>query len=176
MIHLGPFSFSLSMQLLSKSDGYPIYAVVENVRSLFNVGAIFRSADGVNASGLYLAGFTGCPPRKEISRVALGAEETVPWHYERDTAAIVGDLRSQDVQVVALEQTSDSVDYRTFQYQWPVAVVFGHEVTGVQKETLDLCDGLVHIPMLGHKVSLNVSVAAGVMLYQLLDSYQNLNV
>jgi len=164
------------MMLLSKPDGYPIYAVVENVRSLFNVGAVFRSADGINASGLYLTGFTGCPPRKEISRVALGAEETVPWHYERNTLAVVDTLHSQNVQVVALEQTSNSVDYRTFPYQWPVAVVFGHEVTGVQKETLDVCDGVVHIPMLGHKVSLNVSVAAGIMLYQLLSSYQNLNV
>ena len=163
------------MNLLSKPDGYPIYVVVENVRSLFNVGAIFRSADGVNASGIYLTGFTGCPPRKEISRVALGAEETVAWHYERDTKVVVSALQSQNVQVVALEQTPESVDYRTFEYQWPVAVVFGHEVTGVQKETLDLCDAVVHIPMLGHKISLNVSVAAGVMLYALLSSFQNLD-
>lgn len=160
------------MNLLSKPDGYPIYAVVENVRSLFNVGAIFRSADGINASGIYLTGFTGCPPRKEISRVALGAEETVPWHYERDTEEVIGGLRSQGVQVIALEQTPDSVDFRTFCYRWPVAVILGHEVTGVRPETLCLCDGVVHIPMLGTKVSLNVSVATGIMLYELLSVFE----
>mgnify|MGYP001044069867 CR=1 FL=1 len=169
-------AFLYVMKLLFKADGHPIYAVVENVRSLFNVGAIFRSADGVNASGIYLTGFTGCPPRKEISRVALGAEEVIPWHYERDTGAVINGLRDGGVQVVALEQTPNSVDYRTFVYQWPSAVIFGHEVTGVRPETLDLCDGVVHIPMLGHKVSLNVSVAAGVMHYELLSQFQNSNV
>ncbi len=160
------------MNLLSKPDGYPIYAVVENVRSLFNVGAIFRSADGVNASGIYLTGFTGCPPRREISRVALGAEDTVPWQYERDTEAVIDGLRAQGVQVIALEQARESVDFRTFPYHFPVAVILGHEVMGVCPETLTLCDGVVHIPMLGHKMSLNVSVAAGVMLYELLSVFE----
>ncbi len=147
---------------------HPIYVVVENVRSLFNVGAIFRTADGVGAAGIYLTGFTGCPPRKEIHRVALGAEESVPWIYMKDTAAALDLLKQKGIQVVALEQTEESVDFRSFPYRLPTAVVVGHEVEGVRPESLAVCDGVVHVPMWGQKASLNVSVASGVMLYELL--------
>ena len=160
------------MNMLSKPGAHPIYAIVENVRSLFNVGAIFRSADGVNASGIYLTGFTGCPPRREISRVALGAEDSVPWRYERETETAISNLRAEGVQVVALEQTPDSIDFRAFPYRYPVVVILGHEVMGVRPETLRLCDGVVHIPMRGHKASLNVSVAAGIVLYELLSVFE----
>lgn len=147
---------------------HPIYVVVENVRSLFNVGAIFRTADGVGAAEIYLTGFTGCPPRKEIHRVALGAEESVPWTYMKDTAAALYLLKQKGIQVVALEQTEESVDFRSFPYLLPTAVVVGHEVEGVRPESLAVCDGVVHVPMRGQKISLNVSVASGVMLYELL--------
>lgn len=145
-----------------------IYVVLENVRSLFNVGAVFRTADGVGAAGIYLTGFTGCPPRKEIHRVALGAEETVDWAYVRNPVSAIECLQEQGVQVIALEQTDGSVDFREFSYRFPVAVVLGHEVEGVRPETVAACDGAVHIPMCGHKTSLNVSVAGGVILYDLL--------
>ena len=145
-----------------------IYVVVENVRSLFNVGAIFRSADGVNAAGVVLTGFTGCPPRREISRVALGADETVPWTYYAKTEEAISDLRLRGISVVALEVTEGSVDYRQAAYDFPVAVVVGHEVEGVTPATIAACDAAVHIPMLGSKISLNVSVAAGILLYDLL--------
>jgi 23S rRNA (guanosine2251-2'-O)-methyltransferase len=150
----------------------PIYIVLENVRSLFNVGAVFRTADAVAAAGVYLTGFTGTPPRKEISRVALGAEQSVPWQYVEDSPVAIETLRSNGVHVVALEQTDESIDFRQCTYPVPVAVVVGHEVEGVSRRALDVCDGAVHIPMLGEKVSLNVSVAAGVMLYELLRSVQ----
>ena len=156
------------MTPISVGDRNPIFIVAENVRSLFNVGAIFRSADGVNAAGVYLTGFTGYPPRKEIRRVALGAEETVPWIYERDTAVVLESLSDKGVQTIALEKTADSLDYRQVSYCFPVAVVVGHEVEGVQPETLDCCDNVVSIPMVGQKVSLNVSVASGIILYELL--------
>lgn len=145
-----------------------IYVVVENVRSLFNVGAVFRSADGINASGVILTGFTGCPPRKEISRVALGADETVPWTYYAETGEAILALKEQDVSVVALEATAGSIDYRQAVYDFPVAFVIGHEVEGVRPESIAACDSSVHIPMLGSKVSLNVSVAAGILLYDML--------
>lgn len=156
------------MPLLHSPGAHPVYIIVENVRSLFNVGALFRSADGVCASGVYLTGFTGQPPRREISRVALGAEENVPWHYERDTLAVIAMLRRNGIQVVALEQTPLSVDYTAFSYRLPVAVVVGHEVDGVRPETVAACDGAVQLPMRGQKASLNVSVAGGIMLYHLL--------
>jgi len=147
---------------------HPIYVVVENVRSLFNVGAIFRTADGVHVARIFLTGFTGYPPRKEIRRVALGAETSVPWTYTRCTLEAIETLKAQGVQTLALEQTPHSVDFRTFPYRLPVAVVLGHEVEGVRPETVAACDGAVCIPMLGQKTSLNVSVAGGVMLYELL--------
>lgn len=155
------------------SGRLPIYVIVENVRSLFNVGAIFRTADGVRAAGVYLTGFTGCPPRKEIRRVALGAETSVPWVYERDPLVAVASLKNRGVQVVALEQTDGSADFRIFPYRLPVAVVVGHEVEGVRPETLAACDAAVQIPMLGEKASLNVSVASGIMLYELLRVVKN---
>jgi len=155
------------------SGRLPIYVIVENVRSLFNVGAIFRTADGVRAAGIYLTGFTGCPPRKEIRRVALGAEVSVPWVYERDPLVAIASLKDRGVQVVALEQTGGSADFRAFPYRLPVAVVVGHEVEGVRPESLAACDGVVQIPMLGEKDSLNVSVASGVMLYELLRVVKN---
>ncbi|MBS12595.1 MAG: RNA methyltransferase [Gemmatimonadetes bacterium] len=151
-------------------DRSGIYVVVENVRSLFNVGAIFRSADGVGASGVLLTGFTGQPPRKEISRVALGADEYVPWAYYPDALSAIGDLREQGVQVLALESSPESIDYREQAFHFPVAFVVGHEVEGVRPETLEACDSIIHLPMLGQKVSLNVSVAAGIMLYRLLEA------
>jgi 23S rRNA (guanosine2251-2'-O)-methyltransferase len=147
-----------------------IYVVLENVRSLFNVGAVFRSADGIGASGVILTGFTGKPPRREISRVALGADENVPWtYYSRGAEAIV-DLRKHGISVVALESTDDSRNFREAKFDFPVAFVAGHEVEGVTPETIVACDFAVHIPMMGTKTSLNVSVAAGIALYGLLDA------
>jgi len=156
------------MHLLSGNNTHPIYIIVENVRSLFNVGAIFRSADGVNASGIYLTGFTGQPPRKEINRVALVADETVPYFYEGDTLYVIQYLKSQNVRVIGLEKTPTSVPYHSFAYPESVAVVVGNEVEGVRPQTLEACDQIVHIPMCGHKMSLNVSVASGIILYELL--------
>jgi len=156
----------------SKENRNPIYVVVENVRSLFNVGAIFRTADGVQASEIYLTGFTGCPPRKEIRRVALGAEESVPWTYVQDPLEAIDSLKQKGIQVVALESTENSTSFREFQYQLPTAMVIGHEVEGIRPETLAACDAVVQIPMRGEKISLNVSVACGIMLYELLHAVE----
>lgn len=168
--HIKHNPLRISMHLLSGDHTNPIYIIVENVRSLFNVGAIFRSADGVNASGVYLTGFTGQPPRKEINRVALGADETVPYLYEQNTLTAIQYLKAQNVQVIALEKTDTSVNFQTFDYQSPVAVVVGNEVEGVRPQTLDACDHIVHLPMCGQKISLNVSVASGIILYKLLQA------
>jgi 23S rRNA (guanosine2251-2'-O)-methyltransferase len=164
--------YAESMTPISVGDRNPIFIVAENVRSLFNVGALFRSADGINAAGVYLTGFTGYPPRKEIRRVALGAEDTVPWIYEQDTTVVLETLKGEGIQTVALEKTPNSVDYRLFAYTFPVAIVVGHEVDGVQMETLESCDAVVSIPMLGQKASLNVSVSGGIILYELLRVIQ----
>ena len=144
----------------------PIYVIVENVRSLFNVGAIFRAADGVRARKIFLTGFTGAPPRPEIAKVALGAECAVPWVRRGDTRSVIRDLRREGVHVLGLERTDRSLDFQDYAYPFPVAVVVGHEIAGVAEETLSACDACVHIPMCGAKRSLNVSVASGVLLYE----------
>jgi tRNA G18 (ribose-2'-O)-methylase SpoU len=149
-------------------ERHPIYVIAENVRSLFNVGAIFRAADGVRARKVFLTGFTGAPPRPEIAKVALGAERAVPWALCADTLSVISDLRREGVHVLALERTDRSLDFQRYPYPFPVAVVVGHEIAGVADETLSVCDACVHIPMCGIKRSLNVSVACGVLLYEVL--------
>ena len=147
---------------------HPISIVCENIRSLFNVGSIFRTADGLRVEQLYLCGYTGFPPRKEIDKVALGAVENVPWEYRENTAALLRELTGKGIQVVALEHTENSVNFQEFEYRFPVAVVLGHEYEGITQETLDYCPFSVEIPMHGIKQSLNVSTAFGVIGYELL--------
>ncbi|MBI2552230.1 RNA methyltransferase [Candidatus Uhrbacteria bacterium] len=144
-----------------------VYLVADRIRSLHNVGSLFRSADAFGVAKVYLCGYTGTPPRKEIAKVALGAEQTVPWEKRGQTWKVVEELQAQGVQVVALEQTKKSQSIKKFKPRFPVAIVVGNEVNGVSRGVLERADAIVHIPMLGKKESLNVSVAAGVALYAL---------
>lgn len=144
-----------------------IYLVCQNIRSLFNVGSIFRTADAFGVKKIYLCGITGRPPDKKIAKVALGAENSVPWEYVRNTAAIIKKLRVQGIKVVALEQSKKSVPINRFHPKYPVALVIGNEVTGVTRPVLKLAEKIVEIPMLGVKESLNVVQAAAVAMYVL---------
>lgn len=144
-----------------------IYLIVDNVRSLFNVGSFFRCADVFGVSKVYLCGYTGCPPRKEISKVALGAEENIAWEHKKDAVRLVKKLKREGIMVVALETTSKATSLATFAPTYPLALIVGNEVEGVSRELLTMADKIVEIPMLGKKESLNVSVAAGVALYAL---------
>lgn len=145
-----------------------IYALLDNVRSLYNVGAIFRTSDAVLLKKLYLCGITGSPPRKEISKTALGAEEIVPWEYSDDSIEIIKKLKKKGVKIVAVELAHDSVSYTDAKYDFPVCFVFGHEVEGVSDEVMELADMSVIIPMLGRANSLNVSTCCGIILYDAL--------
>lgn len=149
----------------------PIYGLLDNIRSLWNVGSIFRTADAVLARKLYLCGMTGRPPRKEISKTALGADETVPWEYVEDPRKAVSMLRDMDVSVVALEHTDGSAAFDAFEYRFPVCIVVGHEITGVGSGVLAAADAAIEIPMLGAKESLNVSTAFGVAVFEILRQY-----
>ncbi len=144
-----------------------IYLIVDRVRSLHNVGSFFRTADAFGISKIYLCGYTGTPPREEISKVALGAEKTVPWKKCGQTWKVVEELKKQGVYVVALEQTKHSVSINKWKPRFPVALVVGNEVNGVSRGVLKRVDAVLEIPMHGAKESLNVSVAAGVALYAL---------
>ena len=146
------------------------YTLVENVRSLYNVGAIFRTADGAGVNKVFLTGITGKPPHKDIRKVALGAEENVPWEYVKDPVEIIRKLKSENIRIIVLECTESSVLYDEIIYEQPLCLVIGNEYHGVSKEALNEADMVVHIPMRGEKISLNVSVAFGIAAYQIKKS------
>jgi len=144
----------------------PVVLVLDNVRSLHNVGSVFRSADAFRVEKIYLCGITATPPHKDIRKTALGATESVAWAYSSETTTLLDTLRDT-YQVWAVEQTQGSVSLDEFQPETgkPYAFVLGHEVKGVAQEVIDKCQGVVEIPQLGTKHSLNISVAAGVVLW-----------
>ena len=145
----------------------PLVAVLENIRSLWNVGSVFRSADAIRLEQIYLCGYTGHPPRPEIEKTALGATESVPWSYWSQSRDALLWLRDSGYQILALELTTASLPMAELELRAPLALVVGNEVTGVSVEALALCDAAVEIPMDGLKESLNVSVAFGVAAYGL---------
>lgn len=144
-----------------------VYVLAHNIRSLHNVGSIFRTCDGAGVSKLYLTGYSGVPPRKEINKTALGAEESVPWEFHTDPVVLISRLKAQGVSIVSLEKNAESTDITDFEPTYPLCLIIGNEVDGVEKGLLELSDDVVHIPMHGKKESLNVSVAFGIGIYQL---------
>jgi tRNA G18 (ribose-2'-O)-methylase SpoU len=156
---------------MNPPDPQSIVAVLENVRSMGNVGSMFRSADGAGLDRLILTGFTAHPPREGIAKTALGAEEHVAWEYwSRATEAVAG-LRQQGYRIIGLEKTRDSVEIEVLldrmPIDGPVAFVVGHEINGLSDAVLGACDQVAHLPMRGHKDSLNVAVAFGLAAYTL---------
>ena len=150
----------------------PAAVLLDDVRSMYNVGAFFRAADGVCLEKLYLCGITAHPPKKAISKTALGAEEIVPWEHNWDAIKMAQGLRSSGFRIAAIETSSHSVDLFDWQPSFPVCVAFGNEVEGLRPELLEMADTHVRIPMLGKKTSLNVATAAGIVLYELLRKYR----
>lgn len=157
-----------SVEAVKKKKRSPIYAVLDNIRSLYNVGAIFRTSDGVMLEKLYLCGITGCPPRNEISKTALGAEEIVPFEYSENAVDAVKKLKKKGVKIVAVEIAHGSVSYDKAEYDFPVCFVVGHEVKGISDELMTLVDMSVHVPMLGRANSLNVATCYGIIVYDAL--------
>jgi len=152
----------------------PVSILLDNVRSLYNVGAFFRTADAVGCEKLLLCGITGRPPKLGIAKTALGAEETVPWEHHPDPCAVVQSLRQRNYEIAAVETSVHSVDLFDWRPRFPVCILFGHEVDGIRPELLENCDTYVRIPMLGRKHSLNVATAGGVVLYELLRKYRGM--
>jgi 23S rRNA (guanosine2251-2'-O)-methyltransferase len=151
---------------------FPITVVLQDVRSLYNVGSIFRSCDAFRVSRVVLTGYTPTPPRKEISKTALGADETVPWSYYSDPIEAVRDLRANGVTVLAVELAHNSRGVSDVsQKDFPLALVLGNEVTGVYPEVLSECEGALEIPMYGVKHSLNVAVAAGIAMFAVTQRF-----
>jgi 23S rRNA (guanosine2251-2'-O)-methyltransferase len=159
-----------SVEEFKASQKMPIIAVLENVRSAYNVGSLFRTADAFLLEAVYICGYTAYPPHKEIKKTALGAEETVSWEYFKNVGDAIELLRTRNYQVYAVEQTvnSHSLQDLDFQKDEKIAVIFGNEVTGVEQSTIGLTDGCIEIPQLGMKHSLNIATAAGVVIWELV--------
>lgn len=156
-----------------QSAKLPFTAVLNNIRSLYNVGSIFRTADGAGVEKLWLCGVTGIPPSNKISKTALGAEKSVPWEFSKDAVSCVRRLKEEGYQIVLLEQTVHSVPYQKFIPEGKVALVIGNEIEGVSEELLSLCDAAVEIDMAGLKISLNVTVAFGIAAYHLRNQLKS---
>lgn len=150
----------------------PVSVLLHNVRSLYNVGAFFRTLDAAGCSKLYLSGITGRPPHAGLAKTALGAEETVEWEHHPEPSALIRQLREQGAEIAAIETSVHATDLYDWQPRFPVCVLFGHEVDGLAEPLLSLCDTHVRIPMLGRKHSLNVATAGGVVIYELLRKYR----
>jgi tRNA G18 (ribose-2'-O)-methylase SpoU len=144
----------------------PLYAIVDNIRSLYNVGSIFRSSDGALLEKLFLVGFTPHPPRKEIDKTALGATATVPWEFHKDPMEAVARLKKEKIKICVLELAAESKPYFQLKREdFPLCLVVGNEITGVSKEIMREADMAIEIPMFGNKQSLNVAVAFGIVVY-----------
>jgi len=153
----------------------PYVLVLDNVRSLLNVGSIFRSADAFACDHLYLAGITGTPPHRELLKTSLGSELTVPWSHHAAALEVVLELKAKGYTCLALEQAAGSTKLHEWQPEGssgPWAIVLGNEVEGVSQAVVNACDGCLEIPQLGHKHSLNVAVAAGVVMWQIVSVLQ----
>ncbi len=164
-------------RLPSPATGYegirlPAVVLLDNIRSMYNVGAFFRAADGVGLEKLWLCGITAFPPKNAITKTALGAEHTVPWQHDWDAVKVVTELRQSGYCFAAIETSASALDVFEWQPTFPVCVAFGNEVEGLHPQLLELADVHVRIPMLGQKNSLNVATAGGVVMYELLRKYR----
>jgi tRNA G18 (ribose-2'-O)-methylase SpoU len=158
-----------SVEEVRQSEKLPVIAVLENIRSAYNVGSVFRTADAFLLDSIFICGYTAYPPHKEIKKTALGAEESVSWKYVKKIEEAIEEIKAAGYKVYAVEQAVDSWQLGSFSVEDDkIAVIFGNEVTGVEQGTIALCDGVIEIPQLGMKHSLNVATAAGVVLWELI--------
>ena len=152
-----------------------VVVLVYNIRSTHNIGSIFRTSDSVGVDKVYLSGYSPTPvdkfnrPRKDIAKVSLGAEKTVSWEYVEDPYKLIKKLKKEGFEVVGLEQTKNSIDYKKFKTKKSLLFILGNEVLGMDKKMIDICDKVIEIPMKGDKESLNVSVAYGVAIFRVME-------
>ena len=157
-----------------EAEKTPIIIVLDDIRSLHNIGSVFRTADAFLIEKIYLCGITAIPPNKEIHKTALGATETVAWEYQKDVLTVIDNLKKDNVSVFAIEQVENAIYLQDFKIEKnkKYALVFGNEVYGVAQKAIELCDGIIEIPQLGTKHSLNISVSTGIVVW---DLFQKMN-
>jgi 23S rRNA (guanosine2251-2'-O)-methyltransferase len=168
-----PFRATVAAEKYDHINKLPVSLLLDNIRSMYNVGSFFRTADGAGAEALYLSGITARPPKNAITKTALGAEDSVLWHPSENAVQTVDTLRHNGYEIAAIETSVNAVDLYDWQPKWPVLLLFGHEVDGIGEDLLNRCDTFVRLPMLGLKHSLNVSNAAAIVLYELLRKYRH---
>ncbi len=162
----------MSLEDYQKEEKLPIRVILENVRSLSNVGSVFRTCDAFKVDRLILTGITGKPPHREIQRTALGAAESVSWAHVDALDESITEAKAEGYSVYAIEQSTDSIPLHELTFSGKgLCLIFGNEVDGVSQDTIDKCDGVVEIPQSGTKHSLNVSVAAGAVLWEVYKSF-----
>ena len=152
-----------------QAEKLPIIIILDNIRSLSNVGAFFRSADAFRIGELVLCGITACPPHREIHKTALGADETVKWRYFDTTETACQQLKTEGYRIYAVEQVENSVSLQDFKFEPHTAYILGNEVEGVSEDALPYCDGAIELPQAGTKHSINVSVCAGIVMWKLFE-------
>ncbi|MCY1479935.1 putative TrmH family tRNA/rRNA methyltransferase [compost metagenome] len=163
-----------SIEDFKQAEKTPLIIILDDIRSLHNIGSVFRTADAFLIEKIYLCGITATPPNKEIHKTALGATETVSWEYAKDVLEVIDSLQKENVAVMAIEQVENSISLQEFipKSNQKYALVFGNEVKGVSQEAIKKCQGTIEIPQLGTKHSLNISVSAGIVVW---DLFQKLN-
>jgi tRNA G18 (ribose-2'-O)-methylase SpoU len=158
-----------TVEQFRKTEKSPFIIVLDNVRSQSNVGSIFRTADAFLTESIYLCGITSCPPHREIQKTALGATESVAWRYFSETSAAINDLKEKEYIIIGIEQAEGSIPLQNIKIEnsRKYALIFGHEVNGVDQDILNICDHCVEIPQFGTKHSFNIAVSVGIVLWEL---------
>ncbi|WP_284651590.1 RNA methyltransferase [Flavobacterium terrisoli] len=154
-----------------EAEKTPIVIILDDIRSLHNIGSVFRTADAFLIEKIYLCGITAIPPNKEIHKTALGATETVTWEYQKEVTTVIETLKKENIKVFAIEQVENAVFLQDFKVEKDnrFALVFGNEVYGVSQKAIELCDGSIEIPQIGTKHSLNISVSTGIVVWDLFQ-------
>ena len=163
----------LSITEFKQSKKIPVVVVLDNVRSQNNIGSVFRTADAFRLESIILCGITSKPPHREIHKTALGATESVHWEYQEETSQVIKELKAGGYQILAVEQAENSVSLEQLRlvHDQKYALVFGHEIRGVDQKVVDMCDQCVEIPQYGTKHSLNISVAAGIVIWDVFKQF-----
>lgn len=163
----------LSVNEFKESKKIPLVIILDNIRSQHNIGSVFRTSDAFRIEKIYLCGITATPPHREIHKAALGSTESVDWQYVENTSTLIQQLKEEGYTIFAIEQAEGSILVDDFQYDYaaPLAIVFGNEVNGVDEEVMELVDGSIEIPQYGTKHSLNISVSAGIVIWELFKRF-----
>lgn len=158
----------VTTETIHKAKKFPVYVILNSIRSSYNVGSIFRTSDGAMIEKLFLCGYTPFPPNKEVLKTALGSTESVQWEFVQNAKDVIADLKNKGIKICALELTDTSTFYYNLSNDvFPICLVVGNEITGIPNDILELCDFSIEIPQYGIKQSLNVSVAYGIAVFEL---------